>query len=135
MTDQALTKLHNLSDKWTLWAHLPHDTDWSAASYIKIHKLASVEEAICLKKALNENVVLNCMLFLMLDDVLPSDELETLAVMLAAPFCVIEETTLVRLTQGKRLAPKPGETAVTYSPPLKRIYVPAGIRARVIHAQ
>ena len=71
MTDQASTKLHNLSDKWTLWAHLPHDTDWSAASYIKIHKLTSVEESICLKEALNEEVVLNCMLFLMLGDVLP----------------------------------------------------------------
>ena len=54
------------------------------------------------------------------DGVLPSDELEILAVMLAAPFCVIEENTLVRITQGKRLAPKPGETTVTYSPPLKK---------------
>jgi len=24
---------HNLSDKWTLWAHLPHDTDWRLESY------------------------------------------------------------------------------------------------------
>ena len=21
--------LHELSDAWILWAHLPHDTDWS----------------------------------------------------------------------------------------------------------
>lgn len=27
---------HKLSDTWILWAHLPHDTDWSIKSYIKI---------------------------------------------------------------------------------------------------
>jgi hypothetical protein len=26
---------HKLSDTWILWAHLPHDTDWSIKSYIK----------------------------------------------------------------------------------------------------
>ena len=25
-----------LYDKWVLWAHLPHDTDWSVTSYTKI---------------------------------------------------------------------------------------------------
>ena len=25
---------HLLSDKWVLWAHLPHDTDWTLKSYI-----------------------------------------------------------------------------------------------------
>ena len=28
------TEEHLLSDKWILWAHLPHDTDWSLKSYI-----------------------------------------------------------------------------------------------------
>ena len=27
---------HNLYDKWTLWAHLPHDTDWTLKSYKEI---------------------------------------------------------------------------------------------------
>ena len=27
---------HALHDKWVLWAHLPHDTDWSLKSYIKV---------------------------------------------------------------------------------------------------
>ena len=26
-------KYRPLSDKWTLWAHLPHDIDWSINSY------------------------------------------------------------------------------------------------------
>ena len=25
-----------LYDKWVLWAHLPHDTDWTLKSYKKI---------------------------------------------------------------------------------------------------
>ena len=25
-----------LSDNWVLWAHLPHDTDWSLESYKNI---------------------------------------------------------------------------------------------------
>ena len=28
---------HSLSDKWSLWAHLPHDTDWSLNSYKNIY--------------------------------------------------------------------------------------------------
>ena len=27
---------HPLADTWTLWAHLPHDTDWSIKSYKRI---------------------------------------------------------------------------------------------------
>ena len=27
---------HPLHDKWVLWAHLPHDTDWSLKSYLKL---------------------------------------------------------------------------------------------------
>ena len=30
------TQLHPLSDTWTLWGHLPHDTDWSRKSYKNI---------------------------------------------------------------------------------------------------
>ena len=70
----------------------------------------------------------------LLNSTLPNDEIKALAVMLSAPFCAIEQGILVRITKGKRLAPKPGETGVTYGPPLKRVHVPPGISARVIHA-
>ena len=30
---------HKLNTKWVLWAHLPHDTDWSLKSYKKIFKM------------------------------------------------------------------------------------------------
>ena len=41
---------HPLYDKWVLWAHLPHDTDWSLRSYNKIIELNTVESVIsCMK--------------------------------------------------------------------------------------
>ena len=34
---------HHLSDKWTLWAHLPHDTEWSLKSYTKIYEFVHTD--------------------------------------------------------------------------------------------
>lgn len=63
-----------LYDNWTLWAHLPHDTDWSVKSYKQIMTFGSVEEAASLMRALPEPLVRNCMLFLMRKGVLPTWE-------------------------------------------------------------
>jgi hypothetical protein len=62
---------HQLTDNWTLWGHLPHDTDWSVRSYKKIFHITSVEEAICITESLPEVLVQNCMLFLMRDGIVP----------------------------------------------------------------
>jgi len=59
------TPYHNLSDKWTLWAHLPHNTDWSLKSYIPITTFLTVEETISITEALPSALVENCMLFIM----------------------------------------------------------------------
>lgn len=56
---------HQLSDKWTLWAHLPHNTDWSLQSYIPIYTFTTVEETIAVTESLPEQLVENCMLFMM----------------------------------------------------------------------
>ena len=56
---------NKLSDKWVLWAHLPHDTDWSLNSYKNIMEIDTVEGMIALYKVLPEKMVKNCMLFLM----------------------------------------------------------------------
>ena len=66
--------LHNLLSEWTLWAHLPHDTDWSLKSYKNISSINSVEEIIALYDAVPEKVVKNCMLFLMKGGVNPTWE-------------------------------------------------------------
>ena len=65
---------HPLSDKWTLWAHLPHDTDWSINSYKKIYTVSFVEELIALIETLPDILVKNCMLFFMRDGIKPTWE-------------------------------------------------------------
>jgi len=62
---------HPLSNKWTLWAHLPHDIDWSIKSYKKIYTFGFVEEVIAITETLPEVLVKNCMLFLMRDGIKP----------------------------------------------------------------
>ena len=42
------TVQHKLYDNWTLWAHLPHDTDWSVSSYKKIITLETIEDSLML---------------------------------------------------------------------------------------
>ena len=65
---------HSLSGKWTLWAHLPHDTDWSVNSYINLFTVSTVEETIALVETLPETLVKNCMLFFMREGIKPTWE-------------------------------------------------------------
>lgn len=67
-------EFHKLSDKWCLWAHLPHDTDWSINSYKKIYTITTVEETIAITETLPDILVKNCMLFLMRDGIKPTWE-------------------------------------------------------------
>jgi len=67
-------QLHSLHDKWTLWAHLPHDTDWTVKSYKEILTFDSVEQAITLCETLPEQMIKNCMLFLMREGIKPTWE-------------------------------------------------------------
>lgn len=63
-----------LSDKWVLWAHLPHDTDWTKKSYKQIMEINSVEEMISLYRTLPDKLIKNCMLFLMRKGISPTWE-------------------------------------------------------------
>ena len=65
---------HPLQRAWTLYAHLPHDTDWSVKSYKNLMTVSSVEEAAKLYATLPPDMVKNCMLFLMRDGVKPTWE-------------------------------------------------------------
>jgi hypothetical protein len=56
---------HGLSDTWILWAHLPHDTDWSIKSYTKIYEFNTLEQAVTITEMLPPKLIINCMLFLM----------------------------------------------------------------------
>lgn len=62
---------HKLHNRWTLWAHLPHDTSWDISSYKPIITIDSVESIISLYKVIPENMISNCMLFLMREGIIP----------------------------------------------------------------
>ena len=62
---------HPLSDEWCLWAHLPHDTDWSLNSYKNIYNHKTVEDVISVTEALPPKLVKNCMLFVMRKGITP----------------------------------------------------------------
>jgi hypothetical protein len=65
---------HMLSDKWTLWAHLPHNTDWSIKSYIPISTFSSIEDTLAVTETLPPILVENCMLFMMREGIKPTWE-------------------------------------------------------------
>ena len=69
--DTQSNEHHELANKWTMWAHLPHDTDWSIGSYKNIYTMGKVEEAIALTETLPDVLVKNCMLFLMKEGIKP----------------------------------------------------------------
>lgn len=71
MSEEENKKLQLLNDNWTLWAHLPHDTDWSIKSYKHILTFSSVEEAIALCEYIPHKMILNCMLFIMRKGIQP----------------------------------------------------------------
>ena len=62
---------HTLNDEWCLWAHLPHDTDWSLNSYKCITTHKTIEETVCISEALPPKLVKNCMLFVMRKGITP----------------------------------------------------------------
>jgi hypothetical protein len=70
-TATSNSEFHQLSDKWTLWAHLPHNTDWSLKSYIPISTFSTVEETIAVTESLPPQLVENCMLFMMKEGITP----------------------------------------------------------------
>jgi hypothetical protein len=69
--ESCIEEYHNLSDKWSLWAHLPHNTDWSIDSYIKVSTFTTVEDTIVTTETLPSILVENCMLFLMREGIKP----------------------------------------------------------------
>jgi translation initiation factor 4E len=69
--DNDVSTFHKLNDSWTLWAHLPHDTEWNLNSYKEIMTFDTVEEALTLYETLPDKMIKNCMLFLMRKGITP----------------------------------------------------------------
>lgn len=70
-TSVMASSQHSLYDKWTLYAHLPHDTDWSITSYKVISEITCMEQAIAIYQNIPDKMVQNCMLFLMRKNIKP----------------------------------------------------------------
>lgn len=62
---------HELNEEWGLWAHLPHDTDWTLKSYQRVFTFTTVEDTIAITESLPEVLVKNCMLFIMKNGITP----------------------------------------------------------------
>lgn len=71
MLDESSLCINPLNNYWTLWIHLPHDTNWNIDSYKKICSFRYLEQAIALINQIHENLVVNCMLFIMREDIKP----------------------------------------------------------------
>lgn len=64
-------ELNALKHSWVLWAHLPQDGNWKLASYKKIATLQSVQSIIAVIESLPDDMVKNCMLFIMKKGIAP----------------------------------------------------------------
>ena len=71
MATNITDEFHKLANTWTIWAHLPHDTDWSIGSYKQIFDIDTIEGAIAITETIPDILVKNCMLFLMRQGVKP----------------------------------------------------------------
>ena len=67
----SMETFHNLQNSWTLWAHLPHNTDWGISSYIPIFTFTTIEETLAVTETLPPTLVENCMLFIMKKGIKP----------------------------------------------------------------
>jgi hypothetical protein len=72
-TESIMTHtIHDLDDKWNLYYHLPHDKNWDLSSYtIIMHDIETAEQVLCINQVLCENIVKNCMLFVMRRGITP----------------------------------------------------------------
>lgn len=66
--------MHRLANKWVLWAHLPQEPSWSMDSYIQVMTITYVEEMLSLIHTLPEKLIVECMLFLMKENISPTWE-------------------------------------------------------------
>lgn len=62
---------NRLNNKWTLYAHYPHDTNWDVDSYKPIMDVYSLDDSIRLTEYMNNDLISNCMLFFMKDNIKP----------------------------------------------------------------
>ena len=68
------SSFYKLCNNWTLWAHLPHNIDWSLTSYIPIFTYETIEETIAITETLPSALIEKCMFFMMKKGINPTWE-------------------------------------------------------------
>lgn len=66
--------ISKLNHNWAKWIHLPHDTNWKLDSYKKITSFNDLETLIKILEYIPDNMISNCMLFIMREKIIPSWE-------------------------------------------------------------
>ena len=69
--NNQVTNNHKISTNWTIWAHMPQDSDWSLNGYIKINTLKNIEDSITLMEIIPEVLIKYSMLFIMKENINP----------------------------------------------------------------
>ena len=72
--EMSKSSFHPSQNQFTLWAHLPQNSDWSVNSYIKIYDIQYIEDVISIMNALPNALLENCMFFLMKKGITPTWE-------------------------------------------------------------
>jgi translation initiation factor 4E len=71
ISDTSPDLAHPLSNKWTLWNHLPHETDWSINGYKVVDTVNTVEQTVGLCKAIPPVLPQTSMLYFMKNNIKP----------------------------------------------------------------
>ena len=66
-----MTEVMALNYKWSIWYHLPNDTDWTIDSYTRLFDYETVEQCAALNSLISEKLLSSCMFFIMKDDIAP----------------------------------------------------------------
>ena len=62
----------NLHDTWNYYYHLPNDKTWDLTSYkLIIENIDNAEKLIAINETIPENIIKNCMLFIMRSGITP----------------------------------------------------------------
>lgn len=72
--DENVTELHPLNNDWGVYVHYVDNRDWSQLSYIKLHKLANMEQSILLGEQITDYWVKRTMIFVMKNNIFPTWE-------------------------------------------------------------
>lgn len=63
---------YKLNGKWKLYYHLPQNNHWDLSSYhVILGDIQHAETVIALNNCMHENIIKNCMLFLMREPITP----------------------------------------------------------------